>query len=116
MNYLRKIPGYRRYSYGAEWLVLRKIHLIALTGTLLPLVAVGIAYLFLGLNSHDFKLLLFFAISLIVLFWTIMTTVGIGCLIVVLMKGPAYVADPYELPDETDDDDISPHLPPYNSH
>jgi hypothetical protein len=25
--------------------------------------------------------------------------VGIGCVIVMLMKGPAYVADPYALPD-----------------
>jgi len=35
-----------------------------------------------------------------VLHWTVVFTVAIGAFIVFVMKGPAYVADRYELPDE----------------
>jgi hypothetical protein len=35
----------------------------------------------------------------VVLHWTLVLTLAIGCAIVMLMKGPAYVADPYELND-----------------
>ena len=40
----------------------------------------------------------FVMIGLVVFVWTAVLTVGIGCLIVWLMKGPAYVADAYPLP------------------
>ena len=38
-----------------------------------------------------------YAISLLVLHWTVVFTVGIGAFIVMVMKGPAYVADAYAL-------------------
>jgi hypothetical protein len=37
--------------------------------------------------------------SVAILYWTIVFTVVLGCLIVVIAKGPAYVADAYPLPD-----------------
>jgi hypothetical protein len=37
--------------------------------------------------------------SVTLLYWTIVFTVTLGCLIVVIAKGPAYVADAYPLPD-----------------
>jgi hypothetical protein len=43
-------------------------------------------------------LLVYQLIGLVVLHWTLVFTVAIGCVIVVLMKGPAYVADAYPLP------------------
>jgi hypothetical protein len=33
----------------------------------------------------------------VVLHWTLVLTVGIGCVIVMLMKGPAFVADGFEV-------------------
>ena len=36
-----------------------------------------------------------FAIATTVTFWTAVFTVAIGCVVVHVMKGPAYVADPY---------------------
>ena len=36
-------------------------------------------------------------ISLIILHWTVVFTVGIAAFIVMMMKGPAYVADAYPL-------------------
>ena len=38
-----------------------------------------------------------YAISVLVLHWTVVLTVGIGAVIVMIMKGPAYVADPYPM-------------------
>jgi hypothetical protein len=38
--------------------------------------------------------------GVIVLHWTLVLTLALGCFIVRVMKGPAYVADPYPLPDE----------------
>ena len=37
--------------------------------------------------------------SLIILHWTVLLTVGIYAFIVLAMKGPAYVADPYPMND-----------------
>jgi hypothetical protein len=34
---------------------------------------------------------------LVILHWTVVLTVGIGAFIVMVMKGPAYVADAYPL-------------------
>ena len=38
-----------------------------------------------------------YAISLLVLHWTVVFTVAIGAFIVMVMKGPAYVADAYPM-------------------
>jgi hypothetical protein len=38
------------------------------------------------------------AIGVVVLHWTLLLTIAIGCVIVMLMKGPAYVADALEVP------------------
>jgi len=43
-------------------------------------------------------------ISLVILHWTVFFTVGIAAFIIMMMKGPAYVADPYNL-DESDTPD-----------
>ena len=39
-------------------------------------------------------------IAAVLLHWTVVATVAMYCFIVFVMKGPAYVADRYELPDE----------------
>jgi hypothetical protein len=39
-------------------------------------------------------------VGLVVLHWTLVLTVAIGCVIVMLMKGPAYVADAYPMQDD----------------
>lgn len=39
------------------------------------------------------------SIAIVVTVWTAVFTVAIGCFVVVMMKGPGYVADAYELVD-----------------
>ena len=54
----------------------------------------------------------FLAIAIFVSFLPIFLTVIIGCLIVILMKGPAYIADRYDLndADKPDNDDKEPEM------
>jgi len=37
-------------------------------------------------------------LGVIALHWTLVLTLGLGCFIVRVMKGPAYVADAYAMP------------------
>ena len=68
MNWLKKIPNSIRSASGLEWVLWRKLPLIALMGTLLPL-------------FH----------------WSMVLTAAVGCVIVMGMKGPGYQADSYPL-------------------
>jgi hypothetical protein len=40
--------------------------------------------------------------GVVVLHWTLVLTLALGCFIVRVMKGPAYVADAYPLPQRAD--------------
>ena len=48
MNWLKKLPQSRRANSGLEWLLWRKLPLIALLGTLLPLLCLGLVHLLGG--------------------------------------------------------------------
>lgn len=73
-------------------------------GTMLPVLAVYLAPL-LPLRGSEpeiaatLDLVKIYAISAVCLHWTVVLTLSLGCIIVVLMKGPAYVADAYPLQD-----------------
>jgi hypothetical protein len=41
--------------------------------------------------------------GVVMLHWSLVLTLALGCFIVRVMKGPAYVADAYELPLRPDD-------------
>lgn len=102
MNWLKKLPGFQRTPYGFEWRLLRLMPRVLVLGTLLPLLLSGLARLLFTQGSVaeiERKTLLFDfgMIGLGVLVWTAVVTVSIGCMIVWLMKGPAYVADGYEV-------------------
>ncbi len=82
--------------------MLRILPHITLAGTVLPALA---AWLARSVLAHDSLIDLerriqtfdFLMIGIAVFVWTAALTVGIGCVIVWLMKGPAYVADGYEV-------------------
>ncbi len=104
MDYFQKLPGYRREAPGLERRILRKLPVIALAGTLIPA--------FFVLASHwspptgvdvdvakHLDMVDTIAIATVVTHWTAVLTAAIGCLLVMVMKGPAYVADRYDLND-----------------
>jgi len=104
MNLFNRLPGFERAPAGPEWALIRRLPLIAFAGTALPmfcLLAVRLAATWANSDAAA-KLAMTFEIALAsvaILYWTIVFTVVLGCLIVVIAKGPAYVADAYPLPD-----------------
>ena len=102
MSLMNKLPGHRRAPAGLEWAVLRRLPKIAVVGTALPVAGAAAAALFFGADAAAAKLATTIQIvlaSLLVLHWTAVFTVALACLIVLIAKGPAYVADAYELID-----------------
>jgi hypothetical protein len=104
MTWLHKLPNSRRYPPGLEWRLLRHMPRILLVGTLLPaLVALAARAWPISGSPQEVATTLglvdIYAISAVILHWTVVLTVTIACVIVWLMKGPAYVADAYPLPD-----------------
>jgi hypothetical protein len=104
MRWLNKLPNSRREPPGLEWRLLRRLPVFLLGGTLVPILfsvasrlwppAGGVSALAAHLQFVDIV-----AIALIVTAWTAALTIAIGCCTVLIMKGPAYVADGYELSD-----------------
>jgi hypothetical protein len=101
MDYFKKLHN-RREPPGLERKLLRKLPMVLLGSTAVPLLlSVGGRWfppegtrqeLYKYATSVDI-----FAISLGLTLWTAVFTVAIGCIVVVVMKGPAYVADAYPL-------------------
>ena len=109
MNLFRQLPGFVRSAPGLEHALWQRLPAILLWGTLLPLgLAVinhALAPAAAGFGAEDAALLQwdYTMIGVVVLHWTLVFTVALGCVIVRVMKGPAYVADAYPLPEHTKD-------------
>ena len=109
MNLFNKLPGFVRSAPGWEQLVWRRLPAILLWGTLLPpmLAAVNrwLAPTSPETGVRDGGLLLwdYTMFGVVVLHWSLVLTLALECFIVRVMKGPAYVADAYALPDRPDD-------------
>jgi len=108
MKYLKKLEGFKRSPAGLEWQIWQRLHLILGAGTLLPLLAGAAAYALDSLDpstqsARAVEQFFYVMVGLVVLNWTLVLTLAIGCAIVMLMKGPAYVADPYVMEEPTRD-------------
>ena len=104
MKLLRKLPGYQREPHGIEWVLVKKLPYALLVGTAIPAItALGMRLLeYEGEASEVAKFIKTVDIALIatvVTAWTAVLTIAIGCFVVIVMKGPAYVADAYHLHD-----------------
>ena len=89
---------------GFERMILKKIPKVLLGGIFIPFFMSAFVRLFpvAGTAAEIEKHVISIDILSISLFFMVASaafTVTIGCVIVVLMKGPAYVADAYELDD-----------------
>ncbi len=110
MDLFNRLPGFTRTPAGKERVVLCLLPRAFVIGTLLLAVPSLLARLIAGpedalsVMSTDI-----FVIGLVILYWTVMLTVGIAAFIVMMMKGPAYVADAYPL-QEAESLDVAPKL------
>jgi len=104
MKILTKLPNSRREPPGLEWTILKKLPKVLFAGTLIPLAISLSGRLFEPQGTaaeiaKHIKSVDIMCIATLVTLWMAALTVAIGCCVVVIMKGPAYVADAYELPD-----------------
>jgi hypothetical protein len=104
MKLFNKLPGFVRSAPGLEQRLWRRLPAIGFWGTLLPLMVALVLHALAPAEAtsgaHDPTLLRwdYTLIGVVVLHWTLLLTLAIGCFIVRVMKGPAYVADAYPLP------------------
>ena len=113
MTLFNRLPGFTRTPPGQERNILRMLPRILVLGTLvlgIPSLAARV-FISSGTETEIATAIItvdIYGISLIVLHWTVVFTVAIGAFIVVVMKGPAYVADPYPLEDSEHPDGPEP--------
>lgn len=99
-GWLNRLPGFERAAPGLEWTLWKKLPLLLVAGTVLPLLVALLWWLAAAdvptpAEDRDFWLVMYRLIGVVVLHWTVVGTVAIGCVIVMVMKGPAFVADAY---------------------
>ena len=104
MKFLNRLPNSRKEPPGLEREILRKLPKYLAGGTLVPIFVSIATRLFppTGTAPEIAKHLVtvdIYAIAAVITVWTAVFTVAIGCVVVVLMKGPGYVADAYDLVD-----------------
>jgi hypothetical protein len=102
MSMFNQLPGFVRTPAGLERVILRRMPKALLLSTLLPAVAALSARWFAWSGSEaavaaSIRMVDFAAIGVVLLLWTLLLTLAIGAFIVMVMKGPAYVADAYPL-------------------
>jgi formate-dependent nitrite reductase membrane component NrfD len=100
MKYLNKLNGYVKYPAGNEWIILKKLPSFLLWGTLVCVAVLAYLHFYSQLPHAEVLKNKYLMLGMLFNLWFFIGTVAIGCVIVILMKGPAYVADPYELPKE----------------
>ena len=95
---LRRLTGFRRSPPGLEWKILQRLPAMLALGMLAVLAGGSVAHVVL---ADDRLLALAHALTAAAALLHLAATGGIAlaCVIVWLMKGPAYVADAYPLPD-----------------
>lgn len=97
-NFFNKLPGSVRSPPGLEHRIWRRLPVITLWGTLLPVLLMGLNHAFAPLSGRSESATMLWdytMIGIVVLHWTLVLTVAIGCFIVRVMKGPGYVADAF---------------------
>jgi len=110
MNYFNKLPGFIKTPSGFEWILLKKIPLIFAIGTAIPCAAILFIYFSNETINPEQQKTIYQCLGIIFSYWFFVGATAIGCVVVVIMKGPAYVADPYELPKENKDLEQHPNL------
>jgi hypothetical protein len=101
MDWLKKLPNSVRSASGLEWTLWRRLPLILLVGTALPMLVALALHLLTDQSSGSaarwLQTMDYVVAGVVVFHWTAVFTVAIGCVVVMLMKGPGYVADGLEL-------------------
>ena len=96
-KWLRKLPGYQVYEPGLERKVLHELPQFIVFGSLALALPSLLSRLLLSAKAQ--RMIDILVISTEIFFLGMVLTSAIAALIVMLSKGPAYVADEYPLMD-----------------
>jgi len=100
----RRPPSSRSSASGFERTILKKLPMVLLGGTLIALfVSIGTRFYLPEGNADKIASHLvgvdILSIAVVVTLWMTAIPVALGCCVVLLMKGPVYIADTYPLDD-----------------
>jgi hypothetical protein len=103
VNWFKKLPGIERTPPGREWALWKRLPAILACGTAVPLLAGALLWWAApgqpsAAEERALWLTTYQLIGLLTVHWSLVATLAIGCAIVIVMKGPAYVADGYPPP------------------
>jgi len=101
MKFLKKVYG-RVEPPGMEMKILKLLPKVALVGTAVPALLAVLARLMINDGAaaeiaKQVRSVDIFCIASLITVWTAIVTVAIGCIVVSIMKGPAYAADSYDV-------------------
>lgn len=101
---MQKHPPDRKYPPGLEWALFKKIPMLTAAGFVVLglLWAVACVWPWEGTETEVASLiqrLEFALIGAAIFHLTVILTVTIGCVVVLIMKGPRYTADSYPVAD-----------------
>lgn len=97
---LNKLPGYVRAPTGMEWYLFKKIPTIFAVGLAVFGSVILYLHFFSELQAPEAQRYIYLFLGLLFTHCFFVGAALIGCIVVMIMKGPAYVADPYALPVE----------------
>lgn len=102
MNWLKKLASTPRADSGLEYTLWRKLPLIAAVGAALPLSGLALAHLLAdsqpsAAEARWLQMMDYMVSGMVIFHGSMVGTVAIGCVIVMVMKGPGYVADGYRV-------------------
>jgi hypothetical protein len=100
VDIFNKLPGFIKTPSGFEWVLFKKIPLIFAIGTVIPVAIMLYIYFSNEIISPAQQQIIYQCLGVLFCVWFFVGAAAIGCIVVMIMKGPAYVADPYELPKE----------------
>jgi hypothetical protein len=100
MGLFNKLPGFVKTPPGDEWILFKKIPKIFLSGISILLACIAYLHFFSDLPPTVAQRYIYLCLGLLFTHCFFVGVAFIGCIVVMIMKGPAYVADPYALPVE----------------
>lgn len=100
MHLFNKLPDFQRSPSGLEWRLFKKLPRYFLLCIAMPCLIMAWLYFNNATLSPAQLRTIYLCLGIIFSIWFFIGTIAIGCVVVIIMKGPAYVADPYAMPIE----------------
>ncbi len=99
-KYFKKLSGFQRGPTGLEWWLFKRLPKLFVIGSAVLLLAGYYFYYSAAPAEAEQQKVIYSFLGLFFSYFFFSGAAFIGCIVVIIMKGPAYVADGYQLPKE----------------